>query len=187
MGIAYVIFFSRRGPGLKRQTLEAVRWRRRSPRGRWVETASSWREISILSFRRSFVLFCFRRQWSNFTFFVDLTSIMAPFREVRDLLAVACFEDIIDEYEFLLLWDLYTSKNLDFRKYYKVIETNRKNKIAFCTNKYLQSKVLKSTRRKHGSEQCESQETHPFLLLFSPSLAIFLLHSHLKCEACFSL
>ena len=39
---------------------------------------------------------------------------MATFREVRDLLAVACFEDIIDEDEFLLLWDLNTSKNLDF-------------------------------------------------------------------------
>ena len=126
-------------------------------------------------------------EWSNLTFSVDFTSIMAPFREVRDLLAVACFEDIIDEYEFLLLWDLYTSKNLDFRKYSKVIETNRKNKIAFCTSKYLQSKVLRSKRRKHRSEQCESQETHPFLLHFSPSLAIFLLHSHLKCEACFSL
>ena len=39
---------------------------------------------------------------------------MASFREARDLLAVACFEDIIDEDEFLLLWDLNTSKNLDF-------------------------------------------------------------------------
>jgi len=39
---------------------------------------------------------------------------MATFWEVRDLLAVACFEDIIDENEFLLLWDLHTSKNLDF-------------------------------------------------------------------------
>ena len=38
---------------------------------------------------------------------------MATFREVRDLLAVACFEDIIDENEFLLLWDLH-QKNLDF-------------------------------------------------------------------------
>ena len=45
---------------------------------------------------------------------MDFTSIMATFREVRDLLAVACFEDIIDEDEFLLLWDLNTSKNLDF-------------------------------------------------------------------------
>ena len=55
-----------------------------------------------------------RLLWSNLTFFVDFTSIMATFREVRDLLAVACFEDIIDEEEFLLLWDLNTSKNLDF-------------------------------------------------------------------------
>ena len=39
---------------------------------------------------------------------------MATFREVRDLLAVACFEDIIDEDEFLLLWDLHESKILDF-------------------------------------------------------------------------
>ena len=39
---------------------------------------------------------------------------MAIFREVRDLLAVACFGDIIDEDEFLLLWDLHESKNLDF-------------------------------------------------------------------------
>ena len=173
-----------------KQTLVVVRWRRRSPRGSWVETASSWREIRILSSCRrggEWWLFCFRFQWSNLTLFVDFTGIMATFREVRDLLALTCFEDIIDEYEFLLLWDLYTSKNLDFRKYSKVIETNRKNKIAFCTSKYLQSKVLKSTRRKHRSEQCESQETHPFLLHFSPSLAIFLLHSHLKCQARFSL
>lgn len=100
-----------------KQTLEAVRWRRRWPRGSWVETASSWREIRILSFRRSGGeqrLFCFRFQWSNLTLFVDFTSIMATFREVRDLLAVACFEDIIDEDEFLLLRDLHTSKNLYF-------------------------------------------------------------------------
>jgi len=38
----------------------------------------------------------------------------ATFREVQDLLAVACFEDIMDEYEFLLFWDLHMSKNLDF-------------------------------------------------------------------------
>ena len=30
---------------------------------------------------------------------------MANYREVRDLLRVACFEDIIDDDEFLLLWD----------------------------------------------------------------------------------
>ena len=82
-----------------------------------VETASSWREIRILSFRRSGGerrLFCFHFQWSNLTLFVDFTSIMTTFPEVRDILAVACFEDIIDEYEFLLLWDLHKSKNLDF-------------------------------------------------------------------------
>ena len=45
---------------------------------------------------------------------MDFTSIMATFREVRDLVAVACFEDIIDEDKFLLLWDFNTSKNLDF-------------------------------------------------------------------------
>ena len=39
---------------------------------------------------------------------------MATFREVRDLLAVACFEDIIDEEEFLLLWDLNSRKILTF-------------------------------------------------------------------------
>ena len=80
-----------------KQTLEAVRWRRRWPRGNWVETASSWREIRILSFRRSGGerrLFCFHFQWSNLTLFVDFTSIMATFREVRDLLAIACFEDM---------------------------------------------------------------------------------------------
>ena len=38
---------------------------------------------------------------------------MATFREVRDL-AFACFEGIIDEDEFLLLWDHNTSKILDF-------------------------------------------------------------------------
>ena len=100
-----------------KQTLEAVRWRRRWPRGSWVETASSWRQIRILSFRRSGGeqrLFWFRFQLSNLTLFVDFPSIMATFREVRDLLAVACFEDIIDEDEFLLLRDLHTSKNLYF-------------------------------------------------------------------------
>ena len=39
---------------------------------------------------------------------------MATFREVQDLLAVACFEDIVDKDEFLLWWDFNTSKNLDF-------------------------------------------------------------------------
>ena len=39
---------------------------------------------------------------------------MATFREVRDLLAVACFEDITDEDEFLLLWNLHESKIVDF-------------------------------------------------------------------------
>ena len=76
----------------------------------------SWREIRILSFRRSGGeqrLFCFHFQLSNLTLFVDFTSIMATFQEVQDL-AVACFEDIIDEDEFLLLRDLHTSKNLYF-------------------------------------------------------------------------
>ena len=39
---------------------------------------------------------------------------MATFREVRDLVAVACFEEIIDEDDFLLLWDLHDSKILHF-------------------------------------------------------------------------
>ena len=39
---------------------------------------------------------------------------METFRETRDLLAVACFEDIIDEVEFILLYDLNSSKNVDF-------------------------------------------------------------------------
>ena len=80
----------------------------------WVETASSRREIRTLSLRRSGgerLLFCLRFQWSNLTFFVDFTTRIG---KVRDLLAVACFEDIIDEDEFLLLWDFNTSKNLDF-------------------------------------------------------------------------
>lgn len=38
---------------------------------------------------------------------------MATFQEVRDLLGVACFEDIIEEDELLLLWVFNTSKNLD--------------------------------------------------------------------------
>ena len=58
-------------------------------------------------------MFCFRFQWSNLTLFVDFTRIMATFREVRDLLAVACFEVIIGEDEFPFLWDFNTSKNLD--------------------------------------------------------------------------
>ena len=39
---------------------------------------------------------------------------MVTFREIRDLLAVECVENIIDEDEFLLLYDLNTSKHLDF-------------------------------------------------------------------------
>ena len=39
---------------------------------------------------------------------------MVTFREIRDLLAVECFENIIDEDEFLLLYDLNISKHLDF-------------------------------------------------------------------------
>ena len=84
----------------------------------WVQTASSWREIRIfkLTLKRrpaTAVLLSFSVVQFDFQF-VDFTSIMATFREVRDLVAVACFEDIIDEDEFLLLWDFNTSKNLDF-------------------------------------------------------------------------
>ena len=39
---------------------------------------------------------------------------MVTFREIRDLLAVECFENIIDEDEFLLLYNLNISKHLDF-------------------------------------------------------------------------
>ena len=39
---------------------------------------------------------------------------MVTFREIRDLLAVECFENVIDEDEFLLLYDLNISKHLDF-------------------------------------------------------------------------
>ena len=39
---------------------------------------------------------------------------MATFQETQDLLAVAYFEDIIDEDEFSLLYDLNSTKNLDF-------------------------------------------------------------------------
>ena len=42
------------------------------------------------------------------------SSVTVTLREVRDFLTVACFEDIIDEDEILLLWDLNASKNLDF-------------------------------------------------------------------------
>jgi len=45
----------------------------------------------------------------QFDFVCGFTSIMATFQEVQNLLAVACFEDIVDEGEFLLLWDLHTS------------------------------------------------------------------------------
>lgn len=82
----------------------------------WVETSSSWRKIRI---------FMLELKWRGATAvllsfsvvqldFVDFTSIMITFREVQDLLAVACFEDIMDEDEFVLLWDFNTSKNLDF-------------------------------------------------------------------------
>ena len=100
-----------------KQTLEAVRWRRRWPRGSGLRPPPLGAKLGYLSWRgsgdetRLFFLY-FKR--SNLTLFVNLTSIMATFREVRDLLAFACFEDIIDEDEFLLLWDLNTSKNLDF-------------------------------------------------------------------------
>ena len=84
----------------------------------WVQTDSSWREIRIfkLALKRrpaTAVLLSFSVVQFDFQF-VDFTSIMATFREVRDLVAVACFEDIIDEDKFLLLWDFNTSKNLDF-------------------------------------------------------------------------
>ena len=39
---------------------------------------------------------------------------MVTFREIRDLLAVECFENIIDEDEFPLLYNLNISKHLDF-------------------------------------------------------------------------
>ena len=99
-----------------KQTLEAVRWRRRWPRGSGLRPPPLGTKLGYLSFRRSGGerwLVCFGFEWSNLTLFVNFTSIMATFREVRDLLAVACFEDIIDEYEFLL-WDLHDSKILDF-------------------------------------------------------------------------
>ena len=69
-----------------------------------VETPPLGTKLEYLSWPRSGDerrLFCLRSQWSNLTWFVDFTSIMPTFREVRDL-AVACFEDIIDEEEFLL-------------------------------------------------------------------------------------
>lgn len=47
-------------------------------------------------------------------FFVDFMSMMVIFWEVWDFLVVVCFEDIIDEDEFLLLWDLNMLKNFDF-------------------------------------------------------------------------
>lgn len=82
----------------------------------WVETSSSWRKIRI---------FMLELKWRGATAvllsfsvvqldFVDFTSIMITFREVQDLLAVACFEDIMDEDELVLLWDFNMSKNLDF-------------------------------------------------------------------------
>ena len=84
----------------------------------WVQTDSSWREIRIFKLalkRRSATAVLLSFSVIQFDFqFVDFTSIMATFREVRDLVAVACFEDIIDEDKFLLLWDFNTSKNLDF-------------------------------------------------------------------------
>ena len=43
-----------------------------------------------------------------------LVTLIATFRETQDLLAVECFEDVIDEDEFILLYDLNSFKNLDF-------------------------------------------------------------------------
>ena len=39
---------------------------------------------------------------------LDGKGLLATFREVRDLIAVACFEDIINEDEFMFLWDLHS-------------------------------------------------------------------------------
>ena len=39
---------------------------------------------------------------------------MASFRKTRDLLAIAFDACYINEEEFVLLWDAYKSKNLDF-------------------------------------------------------------------------
>ena len=53
------------------------------------------------------------------SFLVVQSRILATFLEVHDLLAVECFEDIIDVDElttteiFLLLWDFNTTKILD--------------------------------------------------------------------------
>ena len=100
-----------------KQTLEAVRWRRRWPRGSGLRPPPLGAKLEYLSWRGSgdeLRLFYLHFKWSNLTLFVNLTCQMATFREVRDLLAFACFEDIIDEDEFLLMWELNTSKNLDF-------------------------------------------------------------------------
>ena len=82
----------------------------------WVETASSWCEMRIFKLaltrqRATAVLLSF--SVVQFDFVHGFSSIMATFQEVRDLLDVACFEDIIDEDEFLLLWDFNMSKSLD--------------------------------------------------------------------------
>ena len=71
-----------------------------------------WREIRKLSCKVDAVAVLF---WFFFRSSVCLSvTLMATFRETRDLLAVAYFEDIIDEDEFILLFDLNSSKNLDF-------------------------------------------------------------------------
>lgn len=44
----------------------------------------------------------------------NLHAIVAAFREVRDLIAIACFKDIINEDDFMFLWDLNSLKNVDF-------------------------------------------------------------------------
>ena len=80
--------------------------RQRWPRRSGLRPPPLGAKLDYLSFHRNGGkrrLFCFHFQWSNLTLFVNFTSIMASFQEVRDLLAVACFEDITDEDEFLLL------------------------------------------------------------------------------------
>ena len=66
---------------------------------------------------------------------------MATFREVRDLLAFACFEDIIDEDKFLLLWelnDVATSwKFIDFKK-------NLKTGLSSVGRMYLVCAILRN-------------------------------------------
>ena len=82
---------------------------------KWVEAATFWREYRKLNCEVDAAAVLFRLVGFLFSLSVCLlVTFMATFRETPNLLAEACFKDIIDEVEFIFLYDLNSSKNVDF-------------------------------------------------------------------------